>query len=152
MERRRLLDRLPQSSVDGPGGWLLVVLLGIYLLATTQGRSVPLGSGVDYWPAWGASVAAALLGASLFARRFRPTGPWLRPVEAAAVLAVAAMVLTDLTMTYQPLRDLGIYLKAGQHYLAGTPVYLQAAMTARPAGWLVMTGGLPRHLPPVPAR
>ncbi|MGD0409590.1 MAG: glycosyltransferase family 87 protein [Candidatus Limnocylindrales bacterium] len=133
MERRRLLDRLPQSSVDGPGGWLLVALLGIYLLATTQGRSVPLGSGVDYWPAWGASVAAALLGASLFARRFRPTGPWLRPVEAAAVLAVAAMVLTDLTMTYQPLRDLGIYLKAGQHYLAGTPVYLQAAMTARPA-------------------
>jgi hypothetical protein len=54
-------------------------------------------------------------------------------VEAAAVLALAAMVLTDLTMTYQPLRDLGIYLKAGHHFLDGVPVYLQSPMTERPA-------------------
>jgi len=132
MEQRRPLDRLTQVSVDGPGGWLLVAILGVYLLATTQGRSVPLGAGVGYWPAWGISVAVALVGTSLLARRFRPGRPWLRPVEAAAVLAVAAMILTDLTMAYQPLRDLGIYLKAGGHFLAGAPVYLQAAMTARP--------------------
>ena len=41
-------------------------------------------------------------------------------------MAVAAMILTDLTMTYQPLRDLGIYLKAGHHFLDGTQVYLTA--------------------------
>jgi len=133
MEQRRPLDGLPQLSLEGRGGWLLVAVLGAYVLIATQGRSVPLGSGLGYWPAWGISVAFGLLGMSLLARHLRPARPWLRPVEAAAVLAVAAMVLTDLTMTYQPLRDLGIYLKAGQHYLAGSPVYLQAAMTTRPA-------------------
>jgi hypothetical protein len=133
MEQRRPLDRLTQLSLDGGGGWLLVAILAVYLLATTQGRSVPLGPGVGYWPAWGLSAGVALLGTGVLGRRLRPGGPWLRPVEAAAVLAVAAMVLTDLTMAYQPLRDLGIYLKAGQHFLTGTPVYLQAAMTVRPA-------------------
>jgi hypothetical protein len=88
---------------------------------------------VDYLPAWAISAAVAVIAASLLARRFRPAHPRLRPVEAAAILAAVAMVLTDLTMAYQPLRDLGIYLKAGQHYLAGSPVYLQAAINARPA-------------------
>ena len=127
------LDRLPRLSLEGRGGWLPVGLLGVYLAWNARDRGVPLGTGVDYLPAWAASVAVALLAASLLARRIRPTRPWLRPVETAAILAVVAMVLTDLTMTYQPLRDLGIYLKAGQHYLAGSPVYLQAAMAARPA-------------------
>ncbi len=133
MEQSRIVARLPRLSPYGAGGWLLVGLLGAYLLMTTQGRSVPLGPGVDYWPALGIAVAAGLIAGSVLARIFRPSRPWLRPVEAAAVLALAAMVLTDLTMTYQPLRDFGIYLKAGQHFVAGTPVYLQTPMTERPA-------------------
>jgi hypothetical protein len=36
-------------------------------------------------------------------------------------------------MAYQPLRDLGIYLKAGHHFLAASPVYLQVALHSRPA-------------------
>jgi hypothetical protein len=132
MDQRHPVERLRRLSLDGPGGWVLVGLLGAYLLLTTQGRTVPVGPGVDYWPAWSATVTAALLLASLIALRLRPARPWLRPVEAAAILAVAAMVLTDLTMTYQPLRDLGIYLKAGEHFVSGTPVYLQSPMTVRP--------------------
>ena len=127
------LDRPPRLSLEGRGGWLPVGLIGAYLVWNARDRSVPLGPGVDYAPAWAISVVVALLAASVLARHFRPARPWLRPVEAAAILAAAAMVLTDLTMTNQPLRDLGIYLKAGQHYLAGNPVYLQAPMTARPA-------------------
>jgi hypothetical protein len=132
MSHPRPLDRLPRLSLEGRGGWLAVGLLGAYLIWNARDRNVPLGSGVEYLPAWIIVAAVALLAGSLVARRLRPSRPWLRPVEAAAILAVVAMVLTDLTMTYQPLRDLGIYLKAGQHYLAGAPVYLQAPMTARP--------------------
>ena len=94
---------------------------------------MPIGPGVAYWKAWISLAAAGVLVASLASRRLRPARPWLRPVEVAAVLALAAMVLTDLTMAWQPLRDLGIYLKAGQHYVAGAPLYLQAAVTERPA-------------------
>jgi len=133
MEHAPLADRLRPLSPGDPGGWAIVGTMGTYLLLATRTWHVPVGPGVAYWPAWIALVAAAALIASLALRRLRPEGPWLRPVEAVAILALTAMVLTDLTMTYQPLRDLGIYLKAGQHYLAGTPVYLQAPMTERPA-------------------
>ncbi len=115
------------------GGWAIVGILGVYILLGSGSWTVPIGPGVAYWQAWIALVTAAVLAASLASRHLRPAAPRLRPVEATAIIALAAMVLTDLTMTYQPLRDLGIYLKAGQHYLAGTPVYLQAAMTERPA-------------------
>jgi uncharacterized membrane protein YhaH (DUF805 family) len=110
MSHPRPLDRLPRLSLEGRGGWLAVGLLGAYLIWNARDRNVPLGSGVEYLPAWIIVAAVALLAGSLVARRLRPSRPWLRPVEAAAILAVVAMVLTDLTMTYQPLRDLGIYL------------------------------------------
>jgi len=133
MENPPLSDRLRSFSSGGPGGWAIVGVLGAYILLVTRTSSVPIGPGFAYWPAWIVLVVATVLLASLAARRLRPAAPWLRPVEAVAILALTAMVLTDLTMTYQPLRDLGIYLKAGQHSLAGTPVYLQIAMTERPA-------------------
>jgi hypothetical protein len=133
MENPPLSDRLRRLSSGSPGGWAIVGILGAYILLATRTSHVPVGPGFAYWPAWIALVAATVLLASLTARLLRPAAPWLRPVEAVAILALTAMVLTDLTMTYQPLRDLGIYLKAGQHSLAGTPVYLQAAMTERPA-------------------
>jgi hypothetical protein len=133
MEHSALDDRLRRLSLEGPGGWAIVAILGSYILIATRTWNVPVGPGFAYGPAWIALVVVTVLLASLVARRLRPAAPSLRPVEAAAILALTAMVLTDLTMTYQPLRDLGIYLRAGQHYLAGTPVYLQAPMTERPA-------------------
>ncbi|MGZ6266960.1 MAG: hypothetical protein ACXWNR_00110, partial [Candidatus Limnocylindrales bacterium] len=128
-----LPDRLIRLASGGWSGWAVTGVLVAYILAASGTSNVPIGPGVAYWKAWIALAAAGVLVASLVLRRLRPTAPWLRPVEAAAVLALAAMVLTDLTMAWQPLRDLGIYLKAGQHYVAGAPVYLQAAMTERPA-------------------
>jgi hypothetical protein len=133
MENPPLFDRLRRLSSGNRAGWAIVGILGAYILLVTRTSHVPVGPGVAYWPAWIALVVATVLLASLAARRLRPSVAWLRPVEAAAILALTAMVLTDLTMAYQPLRDLGIYLKAGQHFLAGTPVYLQAAITERPA-------------------
>jgi hypothetical protein len=133
MENPPLFDRLRRLSSGNRAGWAIVGILGAYILLVTRTSHVPVGPGVAYWPAWIALVVATVLLASLAARRLRPSVAWLRPVEAAAILALTAMVLTDLTMAYQPLRDLGIYLKAGQHFMAGTPVYLQAAITERPA-------------------
>ena len=133
MRHSPLADRLRRLSPGDPGGWAIVGILGSYLLVVTRTWSVPIGPGVAYWTTWIVLVAAAVLVASLTSRRLRPAAPRLRPVEAAAIFALAAMVLTDLTMANQPLRDLGIYLKAGQHFLAGTPVYLQTAITERPA-------------------
>jgi hypothetical protein len=127
------VERLSAPSLEGAGGWSLVALLGAYFLMTMQNRVALIGSGVDCWPALGVCVVIAFVASGVAVWRLRPARPYLRPVEATATLALAAMVVTDLTMNYQPLRDLGIYLKAGGHYLAGAPVYLQTPMTARPA-------------------
>jgi len=127
------VERLSAPSLEGAGGWCLVALLGAYFLMTMQNRVALIGSGVDCWPALGVCVVIAFVASGVAVWRLRPARPYLRPVEATATLALAAMVVTDLTMNYQPLRDLGIYLKAGGHYLAGAPVYLQTPMTARPA-------------------
>ena len=113
--------------------WAVPAVLATYILAVTNNWNVPVGSGVAYWPTWLGLTIAGLTAAVVAARLFRNAEPWPRPLEVAAIVAVAAMILTDLTMTYQPLRDLGIYLKAGHHFLDGTQVYLTAPMTERPA-------------------
>jgi hypothetical protein len=119
-------------DVAGWGGWLLGALLAADVVVVTRSTDVPNGSGIPYWGVWLAAVAAALAVASLLAARLRPSAPWLRPVEALAILAVMAMVLSDVTMAWQPLRDLGIYLKAGGHFLDGSPVYMQTPLTVQP--------------------
>jgi hypothetical protein len=135
MVRLRTADPLRRLPLDGLGGWLLVAVLTVDALLV--GRDVrlhfPNHTGISYWIVWAGVVAAALLVTSLLAYRFRKDAPWLRPVEVMAILALTAMVLTDATMTDQPLRDLGLYLKAGQHYIAGSAVYLQSPLTQLPA-------------------
>jgi hypothetical protein len=112
--------------------WAAVGGLVFYVLLATRDRFVPLGPAVPFWQAWLPLAALGLAGGGLIVRLGRPARPWLGPVESMAVLAATAMVLTDLNMTYQPLRDLEIYLKAGRHFVEGSPVYLQAPMTVRP--------------------
>lgn len=126
MSRARAVD------LAGPGGWLLVAMFAAYVAVVTRSTDVPNGSGVPYWAVWLVAVAAALAVASLLAANLRPAAPWLRPVEALAILAVVAMVLSDVTMAWQPLRDLGIYLKAGEHFRDGAPVYMQTPLTVQP--------------------
>jgi hypothetical protein len=134
MVRLRTADPLRHLPLESLGGWLLVALLAVDVLNVTKGLGLhlPNQTEVHYWIVWLVAVAGALLVASLLAARFRPAAPWLRPVEVMAILAITAMVLTDATMTVQPLRDLGLYLKAGQHYMAGSPVYLQSPLTELP--------------------
>jgi hypothetical protein len=117
----------------GRAAWGVPALLAAYIVVSTRDWTLPLGSAPAYLPAWVGLAALGLAAAIAAARLLRTGEPWPRPLEVAAVLAVTAMLLTDLTMTYQPLRDLGIYLKAGHHFLDGAPVYLLAPMTERPA-------------------
>lgn len=127
--RTARLRRLLPS--DSRGGWILVAGLAGWILLVSRGNAVPIGSGWDYWPFFTAVVAVFAAGFGLVRRRQKR--PWRpNPVEAMALLAAGAMIATDLGMTYQPLRDLGIYLKAGQHFVAGSAVYMQTPMTVRP--------------------
>jgi hypothetical protein len=128
----RLPVRLRRLRLDGRAGWLLAAALTADLLVSTWGTDVPNGSGVRYWLVWLAASAAVLVIAAAAVRRLRPGGSRLRPVEGLAMLAVVAMVLTDVTMLWQPLRDLDIYLRAGHHLLDGSPAYMQAPLTVQP--------------------
>ncbi len=114
------------------GGWLLVALLATEVLFVTRFQDVPNGSGIPYRAVWLLTVVATLAASSLLVARLRPSAPRLRPVEALAILAVVAMVLTDVTMAWQPLRDLAIYFKAGEHFRDGSAVYMQVPLTVQP--------------------
>jgi hypothetical protein len=128
----RLHVRLPGLTIGRRAGWLLVPALAADTVASTWGTDVPNGSGVRYWIAWLAVTTVALAVAAVVARLLRPAGPRLLPLEAVAIAAVVATVLTDVTMLWQPLRDLDIYLRAGHHFLGGAPVYMQAPLTVQP--------------------
>jgi hypothetical protein len=117
---------------DGTAAWLLPVALAIEVLFAARSTHVPSG-GIVYYPlAWSAITVIALLACSLAAARLRPDRPRLGPVEVMVVLALTAMVLTDIEMAWQPLRDLGIYLRAGQHFLDGSAVYAQTPLASQP--------------------
>ena len=127
---------LPRSAVlrrfadlEGPGGWLVNAVIVAYVVGTTWWRVVPIGPGVGFLPVWTLVVIGLVGMAQAFASR---SGRLLAPLEVAPLLALPGCLLTDITMIYQPLRDLGIYLKAGNHFLAGQPVYITAPLHARP--------------------
>jgi len=108
-------------------GWALAAGLAGYVLFATVDWRLPDAAGVPFGPAWAALAGAGVLGARFVRRRWEP-------LAALAIAAIAAALLTDLTQFWgQPLRDLGIYLKAGEHYAAGAPVYPTGLVTARPA-------------------
>jgi hypothetical protein len=133
MERLRPFDPLRRLPLAGVGGWLLVAALSAWILLVTRGIDAPNGSGVRFAAVWLAAGLCAVAASSVLARMLRPAAPWLRPVETLAILAVVAMVLTDITMAWQPLRDLSIYLKAGDRFLSGAAVYMDSPLTVQPA-------------------
>lgn len=108
-------------------GWALAAGLAGYVLCATLDWRLPDAAGVPFGPAWAALAGVGILGARFVRRRWDP-------LAALAAFAIAAALLTDLTQFWgQPLRDLGIYLKAGERFSAGVPVYLGGLVTARPA-------------------
>ncbi len=129
--------RLPAGlvSLEGWPGWLAALAAAGYILAATVYWRVPDPTGIPFWLLW-IPLAGLGLAGLVVARRGQPaegalTRRHLRPVEALAVGAVSAMLLTDAAAG-QPLRDLGIYLHAGEHFLAGQPVYLSGLIRAVP--------------------
>lgn len=106
--------------------WLAVVALVIYILVAVYDWRVPNRDGTSFGPVW-----AVLAAATFVVLRIR-RGRW-SPLDALIAATAAGAVLTDLVQfNGQVLRDLGIYLRAGEHFAAGTPVYLQAIVTEAP--------------------
>lgn len=115
------------DGLEGRRGWLLVATLAAYIAYATIDWEVPAPGGIRFGPLW---AACTLLATAIVARRRRQ----LRPTMVLAVSAVAGMILSDVTLFWsQGLRDFHLYLKAGEHYLSGAPVYLTGLVTDRPA-------------------
>jgi hypothetical protein len=130
VEGSNLIGRLAAAvrrSGDVPT-WALAAVLAAYIWYATRLWNVPDEDSLPFWPLW-VGATAALGGAWIVIARRR-----LTPVAAIAIGSVAAMLLTDISyLATQGLRDLHLYLRAGQHFLEGSPVYLQALFTERPA-------------------
>jgi hypothetical protein len=116
-----------RSAVVRAGPWVLVVLLGIYILNATVDWEVPQPGGIRFGPLWlGATIVAVLA----WLASGRPT----TPVALMAMGSVVGMVLTDVTSVWsQNLRDLHLYVRAGDHFLRGQQIYLDWLFTIRPA-------------------
>ena len=122
MTRGRLAGVDRSRLVD----WLVVVALVVYILVAVYDWRLPNRDGTSFGPVW--AVVAALVLVVLRWRR----GRW-EPIDALAAATVAAALLTDLVQfNGQALRDLGIYLRAGEHFATGLPVYLQSIVTEAP--------------------
>jgi hypothetical protein len=106
--------------------WLAVVFLIGYVLAVTYHWRIPDPGGTSFGPVW---AVISLVGVVL-ARVVR--GRW-EPVVVLAVGAAVGSLLTDLVQFQgQLLRDLAIYLRAGEHFATGAPVYLSTILTEIP--------------------
>jgi hypothetical protein len=118
----------PWPSVFGRvAAWSLPVLLGAYILYATIDWEVPQPGGIRFGPLWLVATVLGGLGWFVSGRRFTP-------VAVMALGSVAGMVLTDITaIVGQNLRDLHLYVRAGDHFLRGEPVYLDRLFTVRPA-------------------
>jgi Glycosyltransferase family 87 len=119
---------LPRPAVDrsDAAGWLAAVGLIGYVLVVTRDWRVPDPNGLPFGPLWIVVAMTTLLAL----RRVR--GRW-DPTAVLAASTVAGALLTDATtLATQFLRDLGIYLRAGDHFASGAPVYLSTVLTAAP--------------------
>jgi hypothetical protein len=115
------------SRIDDLPTWALAAVLAAYIWYATRLWNVPDEDALPFWPLW-LGATAALAGAWVALARLR-----LTPVAAIAIGSVAAMLLTDISyLATQGLRDLHLYVRAGDHFLGGSPVYLQTLFTERP--------------------
>ncbi len=106
--------------------WLVALALAIYVLGTTWTWEFPNWQGIPFPPVW-LGVAVVTLAA------WRVRGRELGPVPVAAIVAVTAMLTTDVTLFWsQPLRDLMLYVKAGDAWASGAPVYATVPLVQKP--------------------
>lgn len=115
------------ARLEGRAGWLAPVALLIWVAVLTRTWGFPDQQGLPFTPLWAAAVAFGV--AVVTAVRRGQPGPF----EVLAAIAFVTMALYDLTIVpTQVLRDLHLYLKAGEHWLAGGPVYLDRLLTVVP--------------------
>ncbi|HEY0443207.1 MAG TPA: glycosyltransferase family 87 protein [Candidatus Limnocylindrales bacterium] len=122
---------LAQHGRVGPladdGRWIVPFALIAYVLGTTWSWEFPDYHGIPFPPIW-----LALACGSLIAWRVRRGA--IGPIAAAAIVAVTAMLMTDVASVWtQGIRDIEIYLKAGVRWLDGAPVYMRVPLGVAPA-------------------
>ena len=107
-------------------GWLAVVALVVYILVAVYDWRLPTRNGFSFGPIWAVLAAIAVLVTWRIRGRLEPVG------VLAPITAVAA-ILTDIAQFQgQFLRDLGIYLLAGERFTSGAPVYLTSVISEAP--------------------
>jgi hypothetical protein len=119
-----LRRRLPLVSEDPL--WALSIGLGLYVLWTTWNWEFPDWRGIPFPPVW-----LALSVAGLVAWRWRVGH--VSPIAATAIVVTTSMLMTDVASLWtQGQRDIGIYLKAGERWLAGNPIYDAVPLAVAP--------------------
>jgi hypothetical protein len=127
----RLRDWLAQATarlrpIADDRRWLVPIGLALYVVTTTWSWNFPNEDGIPFNWVW-----LGLAGTALVLWRLRRAS--LDPIAAAAIVAISAMVLTDVTVFWsQALRDVELYVKAGDRWLAGAPVYANVPMPVAP--------------------
>jgi len=127
----RLRDRLALATarlrpIADDRRWLLPLGLAAYVPWATWSWNFPDQQGIPFNWVW-LSVATVTL---VVWRRRRGA---LDPIAAAAIVAITAMLVNDVTLFWsQALRDLALYIKAGDRWLAGAPVYLNLPIAVVP--------------------
>ncbi len=122
----RPLTRLGPLADEGVRAWAMPAAVAAYVVAMTWSWDFPDGSGAPFPAVW-FGVAMGGLAAWTWRRGA------LSPLAATAIVAVSAMVLTDLAALWtQPFRDIEIYLKAGERWLADGAVYNQIPLRSSP--------------------
>ncbi len=119
--------RLVAALERGRTAWLLPLLAAGLAVGPALGWSVPDDRGIPFATAWaGVAVLGAIAVAGVRGRR--PSA-----LEAAVVVVAAAVVVGDLTLLpSQALRDLDVYLRAGDAWVVGGSVYLSHLVSAVP--------------------
>jgi glycosyl transferase family 87 len=119
-----LVGRLRPMADDGR--WLLPIGLAFYVLWATWGWRFPDPDGIPFNWVWVGVAGTAVV---VWLRR----GVALDPIVAAAIVAISAMLLNDVTLFWsQGMRDLELYVKAGDRWLSGAPVYLDVPLAVLP--------------------
>jgi glycosyl transferase family 87 len=106
--------------------WLLPIGLALYVPWASWSWNFPDQHGIPFNWVWFGVAGTTLL---VWQRRRAA----LDPITAAAIVAITAMIVNDMTLFWsQGLRDLALYLRAGDHWLSGTAVYLNAPLAVVP--------------------
>ncbi len=109
------------------GRWIVPLVLIAYVLGTTWSWEFPDYRGIPFPPVWLGLACGTLVS-------WRVRHGTIGPIPAAAIVAVTAMLMTDVASVWtQGFRDIEIFLKAGDRWLAGAPVYMNGPLAAAPA-------------------